>query len=167
LATTDWLTGLRNRRSFETIAELEIARQKRYGGVFSLALVDLDDFKGLNDARGHHAGDETLKLLAAVLQKHTRASDSIARLGGDEFVVLMPSTQKADCSLLCQQISRKIADRMAAVGFATTASIGCATFEQAPTSVSEALQRADEAMYFAKANGKMRTSERTRMVGGK
>ena len=165
LATTDWLTGLPNRRSFETIADLEIARQKRYGGVFSLALVDLDDFKGLNDSKGHRAGDEALKLVAAVLQKHTRQSDSIARLGGDEFVVLMPSTQKVDCSSLCQQISRTIADRMAAAGFAITASIGCASFEYAPKSVSDALHRADEAMYFAKTNGKARTSERRRVTG--
>lgn len=154
LAATDWLTGLHNRRSFKTITDLEIERQKRYGGIFSLAVIDLDGFKKLNDSRGHHIGDEALQLVADVLQDHTRHSDSIARLGGDEFAILMPNTQKPDCNSLCQQLSLKIASRMSAAEFQTTASIGCVTFEQAPESSSYSLQKTDKAMYMAKAAGK-------------
>lgn len=150
LATTDWLTGLHNRRSLELIFGLEIVRQKRYGGVFSLAVLDLDHFKKLNDTRGHQFGDQALALLADVLRENTREADSIARIGGDEFVVLMPNTEAAECTLLCQQLTIKIAGRMAHAGFGITASIGHATFENAPASVLEALQIADKAMYAAK-----------------
>lgn len=156
LASTDWLTGLHNRRSFETIVDLEIERQKRYGGIFSLAVIDLDGFKRLNDSRGHQTGDEALQLLAVVLHEHTRHSDSIARLGGDEFAILMPNTLKPDCAALCQQLSVNIASRMSAAGYPITASIGCMTFEHAPNSTSEALQKTDKAMYAAKTGGKNR-----------
>lgn len=154
LATTDWLTGLRNRRSFETIAALEIQRQKRYGGVFSLAVIDLDGFKNLNDSRGHNVGDKALQLVADVLREHTRQSDSVARLGGDEFAVLMPNTREPDCSVLCRKLSVEIASRTADVGFATNASIGYAQFAQAPKSTSDALQEADKAMYSVKTSSK-------------
>jgi len=154
LATTDWLTGLHNRRSFETIADLEIKRQKRYGGVFSLAVIDLDGFKTLNDSRGHDVGDKALQLVSDVLREHTRQSDTIARLGGDEFAVMLPNTRQPDCNLQCRQLAATISRRMADAGFAITASIGCAQFEQPPASTSDALQKADKAMYAAKASGK-------------
>jgi len=154
LATTDWLTGLHNRRSFETVADLEIKRQRRYGGVFSLAVMDLDGFKILNDSRGHDIGDKALQLVADVLREHTRQSDTIARLGGDEFAVLMPNTRQPDCNLQCRQLAATISRRMADAGFAITASIGCAQFEQPPASTSDALQKADKAMYAAKASAK-------------
>ncbi|MGH8370559.1 MAG: GGDEF domain-containing protein [Gammaproteobacteria bacterium] len=153
-ATHDPLTELRNRRSFESITELEISRRKRYGGVFSLAVMDLDNFKQLNDSKGHRAGDQALILVADILREHTRNSDSTARLGGDEFAILMPDTLKADCASLCQKLSANIAVRMAAAGFATTASIGFTTFGQAPDSTSEALHKADLAMYVAKTANK-------------
>jgi diguanylate cyclase (GGDEF)-like protein len=156
LATSDWLTGLHNRRSFETVADLEIKRQQRYGGVFSLAVIDLDGFKRLNDSKGHHAGDSALQILADVLREHIRQSDTIARIGGDEFAILMPHTKTPDCSALCQQFCVKVADRMAAAQFEVTVSVGCKAFEQAPESVSHALRQADEAMYAAKAAGKNR-----------
>jgi len=154
LATTDPLTRLHNRRSFESIGEMELARQRRYGGIFSLAVIDLDGFKELNDSRGHHVGDLALKLLADVLRENTRQSDSIARLGGDEFAILMPVARNSDCTALCQQLSIRIAGRMIDAGFPITASIGHTTFEQAPESILDALQKADKAMYAAKASGK-------------
>jgi diguanylate cyclase (GGDEF)-like protein len=156
LATTDWLTGLRNRRSFESIIDSEISRQKRYGGVFSLAVIDLDNFKELNDSAGHHVGDNALRFVADVLREHTRKTDSVARLGGDEFAILLPNTQEADCGSLCKHVSANISKRMAQVTFAVTASIGYATFESAPRSATDALQMADRAMYAAKANGRGR-----------
>ena len=154
LATTDWLTGLHNRRSFQIAAENEISRQQRYGGVFSLAMIDLDGFKLLNDTKGHQAGDTALGLVAEILRTHTRRTDVIARLGGDEFVVLMPSTGSEACLRLTRQLVVVIAHRMARAGFGVTASIGSASFNAPPASVAAALQSADTAMYEAKARGK-------------
>ena len=154
LTTTDSLTGLNNRRSIEMATDKEIERQKRYGGIFSFALIDLDGFKKLNDSRGHSTGDRALKILADTLREQMRHSDTIARLGGDEFVILMPNTPKDDCVSLCQLLCVKIASRMADATFAITASIGCVTLEQPPESTSAVISRADKAMYEAKANGK-------------
>lgn len=156
LAATDWLTGLYNRRSFETAADNEISRQRRYGGVFSMAVIDLDGFKKLNDSKGHHTGDLALKLVADVLREQTRETDLVARLGGDEFVVLMPNTPAPACLSLSQQFAAIIASRMFCAGFGVTASIGCTSFEDAPESTPAALQKADLAMYAAKAGGKAR-----------
>jgi diguanylate cyclase (GGDEF)-like protein len=150
LAMQDTLTGLNNRHKFEFAVEAEILRQKRYGGVFSLAVIDLDRFKALNDSRGHQFGDIALKLTGEVLRQATRQSDSTARLGGDEFAVLMPNTGAAEGKAACSQLAGKIAARMREAGFSVTASIGCATFEQAPESSSVALHSADKAMYGAK-----------------
>jgi len=150
-AATDVLTGLCNRRGFESVAAREIIRQKRYGGVFSLVVIDLDRFKSLNDSKGHAAGDRALRLLGFVLRRNLRQTDSIARLGGDEFVIVMPNTQAADCAALCRQLSATIGNQMDAAGFAVTASIGYTTCETPPSSVAAALQEADDAMYAAKA----------------
>ncbi len=160
LAVTDELTRLHNRRGLESVIRREIARQKRYGGVFSLAVLDLDRFKELNDRQGHAAGDRALKLIGRVLSKSTRQSDSVGRLGGDEFVIVMPDTQRWECATLCRNLSTAIIRRMTVANFSITASIGFATFEQAPDSVSMALQRADRAMYAVKAGRSRSTVDR-------
>jgi diguanylate cyclase (GGDEF)-like protein len=153
LARTDDLTGLMNRRAFVRAAEQEIERQARYGGEFSLLLLDLDGFKGLNDRHGHHIGDQALRRLATALRNNTRRSDAVARLGGDEFVVLMPNTPKMACAGICHQLRKAVAGDGKEAGLSMTASIGSVTFEQPPESVDAALQAADEAMYRAKGNG--------------
>ena len=102
-ASTDALTRLPNRSAFISAMEAEVVRQRRYGGLFSLAELDLDGFKKLNDTRGHGAGDDALKLLAEILRSNTRQSDFAAHLGGDEFVILMPNTQGVDCLCFLQQ----------------------------------------------------------------
>jgi diguanylate cyclase (GGDEF)-like protein len=151
LTVTDELTRLPNRRGVESVIRREIARQRRYGGVLSLAVLDLDRFKEVNDRQGHAAGDRALKLIGAVLSRYTRESDSVARLGGDEFVIVMPSTRGAECAELCRSLSMAITRRMTMEGLSITASIGFAAFQQAPDSVSMALQKADRAMYAVKA----------------
>jgi len=154
-ATLDPLTGLANRRAFMTTLSAEISRQKRSIRAFSLALLDLDGFKALNDSKGHRAGDEALKLVAEVLRTHTRAADCLARLGGDEFGILMPDTETAPGAML-NELCARIATITAAADRAVTTSIGCRTFRSPPASAVDALQDADRVMYAAKLHGKNR-----------
>lgn len=154
LASRDVLTGVRNRRGIDESIGMEIARQKRYGGLFSLAVIDLDNFKQLNDAQGRQRGDKALRVLTAVLSEQTRQSDSVGRLGGDQFAIVMPNMSAEDCDSLCQKLIDDIAHRMMQAGFPLTASIGFASFSVAPSSSEEALLKADKAMYKAKSRGK-------------
>jgi diguanylate cyclase (GGDEF)-like protein len=151
LATNDALTGLTNRRSLAAIVELETARQKRHGGVFSLAMPDLDDLRELNDSRGHAAGDQAPALATDVLRDGARHSDSIARLGGDEFSILLPNARQADCRPFLQAVAAALARRLAAAGFPVTACVGCVTFGVTPGSLVDARRAADQAMYAANA----------------
>jgi diguanylate cyclase (GGDEF)-like protein len=153
LSRTDDLTGLMNRRAFIVATEQEIERQVRYGGEFSMMMLDLDGFKSLNDTHGHVIGDHVLRRLAEAFRSNTRRSDLVARIGGDEFVVLMPNTPKSACIHICDQLRHAIAMDMRTLGHAITASIGSVTFENPPESVAMALRQADEAMYRAKHNG--------------
>lgn len=156
LSATDPLTKLYNRRTLEIAIDNEIIRQRRYGGYFSLALIDLDGFKALNDSMGHQAGDMALTLLGEILRAHTRQSDTVARIGGDEFVILMPNTQATDCDTLCQLLCQKIRHSMDEISFAITASIGYTTIERSSEISNDVLTIADRAMYEAKSNGKGR-----------
>lgn len=153
LSRTDDLTGLMNRRAFIIATEQEIERQARYGGEFSMMMLDLDGFKSLNDTHGHVIGDHVLRNLAEAFRSNMRRSDMVARLGGDEFVVLMPNTPKTACAHICQQLRGAVAEDMRTLGHAITASIGSVTFQRPPESVAAALRLADEAMYRAKHNG--------------
>jgi diguanylate cyclase (GGDEF)-like protein len=157
LAATDSLTGLANRRAFLADLDAEIARQERYGRPFSLAVLDLDGFKALNDSKGHHAGDEALRVVADVLRTGTRKSDSLARIGGDEFGILMPNTD-SDCATMMHSLCTTIAQRTAAADCGVTTSIGCQTFRAPPESTADALQQADSVMYQAKSKGKNRAA---------
>src|SRR3989440_10301090 len=94
-AFTDHLTGLANRRRLERQLEREVPRTERYGHPFCLLLIDVDNFKGVNDAHGHEAGDEALRRVANAIQSGTRGIDTGARIGGDEFAVILPETSLA------------------------------------------------------------------------
>lgn len=153
-ATVDPLTEVLNRRGLEPILGLEVARWKRYGEVFSLAMLDLDGFKELNDQKGHRAGDQALKLFAEILRGNIRESDTVARIGGDEFVLLMPHASSAETSILCEKLCRDVETQMKALGFNVTVSIGCKTFDSASRTVSDVLNEADKVMYAAKKGGK-------------
>ena len=91
LAATDELTGLYNRRQAFSRVEEKVALSKRYGDALSLAVLDLDHFKQVNDTHGHQAGDEVLRTMAAILQAHVRDTDAVCRIGGEEFLILFPS----------------------------------------------------------------------------
>jgi diguanylate cyclase (GGDEF)-like protein len=152
-AGIDPLTGIGNRRAFLADLGAQIVRQKRYAGSFSLAVLDLDGFKALNDSRGHRAGDEALKLVADTLLSRTRRSDSVGRIGGDEFGILMPDTG-SDCMPMLNEVCAAIARNTAAADCAVTTSIGCTTFRSPPEDPAAALQQADQMMYQAKVRGK-------------
>lgn len=156
LSTTDPLTRLNNRRALEIAISAETTRQRRYGGVFSLVLIDLDGFKEVNDTKGHREGDNALILLANILRINTRNSDLVFRIGGDEFVILMPNTEVADCNKLCDNLCATIAHEMLRSSFKITASIGYTTVENPPHISVDILTIADKAMYAAKTSGKSR-----------
>jgi eukaryotic-like serine/threonine-protein kinase len=154
LSSFDRLTGLRNRLSFETIADLEVDKQKRKGGVFSFARVDINNFKELNESKGYAAGDKILKLIANVIRENIRQFDTPARIGGDEFAILMPNTDAAGCESFCRHLSAEISKSMKDMSLPFSTSIGYATFEHVPASISEVFDKAKIAMHEAQASGK-------------
>ena len=162
LAYCDQLTGLRNRRFLLEEMEHVLARSHRDGHYGALLYLDLDNFKLLNDTMGHEMGDRMLRQVAGRLRATVRHSDQLARLGGDEFVVVL---EKLDGSLhgAASETERVVAKILAALEqpyqleaflFKSTASIGIAMFDGAPTSVETLLRQADLAMYRAKADGR-------------
>jgi len=140
-AHTDPLTGLANRRSWEAEAGRSPARALRSGEPLSIAVLDLDDFKVVNDRDGHSAGDHLLRHLAAHWSERLRTSDLLGRHGGDEFVVCLPGTDREDA----REVLRRLDRDSAPIGW----SVGVATARPGDTLVS-LLQRADEALYVSK-----------------
>ena len=160
-ARTDPLTELANRRAFIEAAEIEFLRCKRFKSAASVLLIDIDHFKTVNDTYGHEIGDRALVALASTLRGIARAIDLPARFGGEEFVVLLSGTDGAGAVELAERIRIEVAAPSVSSGsdhFGMTVSIGVASFEQADDSWSEALARADAAMYRAKALGRNRVA---------
>jgi diguanylate cyclase (GGDEF)-like protein len=161
LARTDSLTGVANARAFHEIATLELERSRRYGHAFTLACLDLDHFKDVNDALGHAAGDRLLVDVGKALQDRLRRVDTVARLGGDEFILMLPETSAAPALFALEQIRHLLADLTLVYGPKVRASIGAVTFAEAPSSVTEMMRAADLAMYRAKARGRDRVESVT------
>ncbi|MCF8096176.1 MAG: diguanylate cyclase [Desulfobacteraceae bacterium] len=162
LATTDALTGLWNRRYFLEKAALEINRAGRYGGDFSLLMIDIDDFKNINDTYGHAAGDAVLKQCAITMNKQLRQADLSGRLGGEEFGMLLPNTGIEDALLLAErlrQITGKTPVKYEGRYIFLTVSIGAAAYQQETESVNELFLRADRALYRAKREGRNRVKK--------
>ena len=150
---TDELTGVANRRAFQEVAEQEIERSRRYHHELSLAYLDIDGFKAVNDRSGHALGDRVLIALASIACATARSVDMVARIGGDEFVILMPETG-ADAALPLAERLRTACSRAAGSGAArVTCSVGLVTFERPPSDLEELLTRADGLMYEAKTAG--------------
>lgn len=159
LASTDSLTGLYNRRRFESVLEKEYKRMKRYGTTFSCLIVDIDYFKKVNDAHGHKAGDAVLREIADILKSNVRQIDTIARWGGEEFVILMPETRKEEASIAAKRILQSVEEHKfpAAPDISLTVSIGLAQASDYSQDDSErVLHAADMAMYEAKRKGRNR-----------
>lgn len=152
-ATQDVLTGLQNRRAFLEKGNAEVVRSKRYSHPLTVFFLDLDNFKSLNDTKGHDVGDAALRTTARVLRKSLRASDQVARLGGDEFAAILPETDYASAVETMRKVHADINNAL--LGFTPVkASIGVACFEKAEFTFSEMLKSADELMYEVKVNGK-------------
>ncbi len=154
LSRQDNLTRLPNRRSFFELAELMFASSRRWSRPVTLAYVDLDNFKLVNDQGGHAEGDRALLEAARVLRRTARKSDVVARLGGDEFAVLLPDTSLEQARHFLQRLSEQIVSAMKQKEWPITASIGAVTFEPPPELVEQALHVADELMYRVKTMGK-------------
>jgi diguanylate cyclase (GGDEF)-like protein len=150
-ATQDSLTDLPNRREFERQLKRELERSSRYGEIFSLAILDLDGFKGLNDTRGHQAGDTLLRQAADTIQEACRASDVAGRIGGDEFALLLPETNQFEAAALCERLRAEI-ETLGDVSL----SWGVAEYPTHGVTISTLTRAADAAMYASKP----------RLVGG-
>jgi diguanylate cyclase (GGDEF)-like protein len=162
LSITDVLTGLFNRRYFEERFYEELHRSERHNLSFSLAMIDIDDFKLFNDTEGHLAGDEILRSIAYIAKDTLRIIDVIARFGGEEFAVIMPQTEKGEAFLVTERIRTSIKEQITRTwgNFpreAVTISIGIATYPVDGQDRKELIRSADRALYRAKIEGKDRT----------
>lgn len=152
-ATRDVLTGLLNRRAFLDVGTLEVERLKRYSHPAGVVFLDLDNFKQLNDAQGHNAGDAALQEVAETLKNMLRTTDLVARLGGDEFAVLLPEIgfdAAVDTANKLLLTAHKALQKFPPVKL----SIGLAWYEEINQSFPAMLEAADKLMYAAKENGK-------------
>jgi diguanylate cyclase (GGDEF)-like protein len=145
---TDPLTGLGNRRALESIVTTQFALLKRYGTPCSLAIVDIDHFKDLNDEQGHLYGDEMLRNLTGLATDLLRDVDILTRYGGDEFVVVMPQTDLAGAAVLAERLRKRVEQGMP---FTVTVGVAAASSGDTPESL---FQRADAALYRAKSGGR-------------
>jgi diguanylate cyclase (GGDEF)-like protein len=151
-AATDALTGLANHRSFhETMRGLVAARPAG----FALVLADIDDFKEINDTRGHVAGDDALREVGGLLRRGMRPADSVFRIGGEEFALLLPETTKANARTVCRRLQRSLAG-IDLDGWRLTLSFGVASWPGDGNDLRDLLQAADAALYEAKRLGKDR-----------
>ena len=161
LAVTDPLTDLYNRRELFELGEREVRRSKRLKRALSLILLDLDDFKLVNDRFGHDVGDRVLVHLAGVLQKSIREIDTLARYGGEEFVILLPETNIKSATIIAERIRKLVNETFVLVGdyqVKVTASIGVTCISADTMDLTEMISVADSAMYTAKNSGRNRVA---------
>jgi len=155
-ASEDALTGLDNRRRFEKDLATAMARSQRDRTTGALLILDIDDFKRVNDSQGHPAGDRLIQEVASVLRRRARRSDTLARLGGDEFAVILPRCSREEAQIAAEAIAREVREyRSGEAGEPVTVSVGVAVFGDDPrTSAATVFSEADTAMYAAKDEGR-------------
>ena len=157
IATTDLLTGLTNRREFNSRLNIEIARARRYKTPLALALFDIDNFKRLNDLYGHQVGDRVLKELGKLLRDNTRESDIAARYGGEEFALILPETGEIEAYDLLERLRTLVSQTVFCLPdnpMTITLSIGVSQLDVTQYTSFEFVELADMALYEAKKNGK-------------
>ena len=154
LARTDTLTGLLTRRAFEERLQHDLDLARRRQEALTLAYVDLDDFKAVNDTYGHAEGDRTLRKTALALKEVTREVDTVARLGGDEFALVLPDTDSDGAEAFISKLERHLGQPLGGAIAVVGCSIGVVTFQEIPSGIEEALRVADALLYDAKRRGK-------------
>jgi diguanylate cyclase (GGDEF)-like protein/PAS domain S-box-containing protein len=157
LATTDPLTGALNRRELIRRAEIELERARRYGHPTSAIILDIDNFKTLNDTYGHPAGDKALVALAQLLTREIRAMDFAARYGGEEFMLILPETSLEKARSIAERIRRAVADMPVIADDQTirfTISLGVTSSENVGQDFESLLKEADRLLYRAKQSGR-------------
>ncbi|MBT4864051.1 MAG: GGDEF domain-containing protein [Planctomycetaceae bacterium] len=154
LARTDTLTGLANRTALLERIEAELNRGRRKGSPLSVAYIDCDHFKQINDQHGHAVGDRVLEQTATAMKKSTRNYDLVARTGGDEFVIVLPETAAEETRIVIGRIQDDLSQLMRDNNWDVSFSIGAVTFVEFPSSAADAVHAADELMYAVKQAGK-------------
>lgn len=154
LARTDYVTAVANSRYFAEIASQEIRRAGRYQHPFTVAYLDIDDFKQVNDVWGHSMGDALLVTVAATMREHIRSTDTVARMGGDEFALLLPETGYDASDVVVRKVREGLLSTMQERGWPVTFSIGVVTFLTPPENVDAMIKTADGYMYEVKHGGK-------------
>lgn len=161
LAMHDTLTGLLNRRAAQERAEVDLNRALREDTPFSLAMLDIDHFKSVNDRHGHQMGDQALRLVAEALKRAVRVYDAVGRWGGEEFLVILPGTNTAEAATVAERIRRGVAEitllSEQGLSIPLTASLGVAGWGGSPETqpaLDRLIQQADEALYRAKKQGR-------------
>jgi diguanylate cyclase (GGDEF)-like protein len=153
-ARLDSLTGLFNRRAFYESVAQEAIRSKRSHSTYTIAYIDVDDFKKVNDTYGHMGGDEVLVAISDVLKKGLRQTDTVARMGGDEFVLLLPDTDGEQARTAINKLFAHLNEVMQLKNLPVTFSIGVITYKNNPCSVDEMVKKADRLMYEIKSDMK-------------
>ena len=167
LATTDGLTSLANRRTFQSRAAQALAQARRYGRACAVLITDIDHFKAVNDTYGHPAGDVVLRGVAQMLREQARDTDVVARYGGEEFAVVMPETDLRGALVIAERLREAVAARSFQTELGpvrVTLSVGLAASPQDGTEMDALVQLADACLYRAKREGRNRvvTSEALR-----
>ena len=154
LASTDPLTGLANRRFFLDQLARECTRVRRYPEVFTIAYIDLDNFKYVNDTKGHIVGDDLLKKVGHVLTSCLRETDMAARLGGDEFAIFFPAMKENASKQVIEKVHTRLIETMEKYRWPVTFSIGVVTYLEPLANIREMVRKADDLMYEVKKTGK-------------
>lgn len=161
LATHDELTGLYNRRMFETRLDMEWERARRFSHSLALIMIDVDHFKKFNDDHGHLVGDDVLRQTAAQLQRLVRRVDMVARFGGEEFTILLPRTAKPEAHDVAEKLRRAVETTSffsegEMLPFSVTISAGLASTQDEPATAKQLVDMADQALLYAKSTGRNR-----------
>jgi diguanylate cyclase (GGDEF)-like protein len=158
LAIEDEMTGIYNYRYFREIMNQELKRRKETKDKLSLLMIDIDNFKKLNDTYGHIKGDEVLKKVSLIIKENARKNDIVTRYGGDEFVIILWNINKDDARVLGERIRKRVKKELKDFDFPLTLSIGISTYPEDGKKIGILLDKVDKALYRAKSKGKDRIS---------
>jgi diguanylate cyclase (GGDEF)-like protein len=154
MAMTDSLTGVYNARTFYDMLVKEMARSRRYNRPLSLAYLDIDNFKIVNDTFGHQTGNSVLGIVASVLKESVREMDIVARMGGDEFSILLPEADKDAARKTIERAQENLQREVKEKGWPVTISLGMVTYHRIEDTADDIIRKADDLMYQVKHKGK-------------